>query len=107
LLYLLLYLWPNAKYFAGTATLSFDPYRPTILLNVSVEFFFKHCSPDPNFKFPADINFEYSFEKKSYVITNILNYFEKHILAYEDRQYYFYDRLRRQQFLRLFKKAHW
>jgi hypothetical protein len=72
-----------------------------------VTFFFDHCCSDPNFKFRADINFHYCYKKKLIVLRDIINYYEDFILQYEDRRYYFFDRLKRAQRQRLFNKVHW
>ena len=107
LLYLLLYLWPNDFYFTNEPSISFLSYDPSIFINMPVSFFFENCCSDPNFKFRADINFSYCYKKKLIVLRDIINYYEDFILRYEDRRFYFFDRLKRAQRQRLFNKVHW
>jgi len=104
LLYLLLYLWPNARYFTNVSTMSFDPERASIVINMTAEFYFKYLNKDPNFRFSTDINFEYSLKKKAKIIKDILRFWEKEIIKYEDQNEFKLNRIRRAQWRRLLAK---
>lgn len=85
LLYLLLYLWPNARYFAKNSTVFIDPHQCAIYINMTTDYFFKFCSPSPDFNFRADVNFEYDYPAKTKVVSSIINHFQKEILNLERR----------------------
>lgn len=85
LLYLLLYLWPNARYFAKNSSIFVEPHHSAIYINMTTDYFFKLCSPDPDFNFRADINFEYDYPAKTKVVTSIINHFQNEILNLEKR----------------------
>lgn len=109
LLYLLLYLWPNAKYFASKATMSFDPIKASVYINMTAEYYLRFLSVrEPDFTIPSNINLEYNAEKKAKIVRNIVTYFKKELIAYEDENEFDFYRIRRNQWRRLLKKIkHW
>lgn len=109
LLYFLLYLWPNAKYFSSKATMSFDPIKASVFINMTAEYYLQFLSvKDPNYVIPTTINLENSFETKSKIVRNIVTYFKKELIDYEDRNEFDFYRIRRNQWRRLLKKIrHW
>lgn len=104
LLYLLLYLWPNAKYFSSQPSIFYVPNKASIYMNLTTDFYFKNINTDPNFRFSTNINFEYDLAKKSKVVKDILGFFEQYILAYEDKKEFRINRYRKEQWRRLLKK---
>jgi len=77
--------------------MSFDPERASIVINMTAEFYFKYLNKDPNFRFSTDINFEYSLKKKAKIIKDILRFWEKEIIKYEDQNEFKLNRIRRAQ----------
>jgi hypothetical protein len=67
------------------------------MINMSVDYYFKHLNKDPNFSFSTSINFEYHLDKKAKVVSEIIKHFEKDILKYEDTYEFDLNKLRRNQ----------
>ena len=83
LLYILLYLWPNARYFQKNgANMYIDYPNFTIYINMTVEYFFS-CTKYKNLVIPTNINFEYDYQKKLKVLKTIINHFKYDILYFE------------------------
>ena len=101
LLYLLLYLWPNAFYFTKVSWMTIEPAKGLIVINMTVDYYFKHINRDPNFTIPTDINFEYDLRRKLVVVSRILRYWDSSIMDFEDRNEYNLFRLSRIQYRRL------
>lgn len=91
LLYLLLYLWPNAKYFNKSASIYFDGNSRSIFINMSSYFYINICNKDPNFVLPTGINFEFSPNRKLKVVKDIMNFFSKKIITYEHKHFLYFQ----------------
>jgi len=52
---------------------------------MTTDYFFKFCSPSPDFNFRADVNFEYDYPAKTKVVRSIVNHFQTEILSIEKR----------------------
>lgn len=82
LLYFLLYLWPNWKYFVEYSTISYYPKTSTFAIEMTVKFFFEKVNLDSTLHIPCDINFEYAYSKKIKVVSTIIDYFAKELVEY-------------------------
>lgn len=83
LLYILLYLWPNSRYFkTNSAFLYIDYENFTIYTGMTVEYFFS-STRYKNLQIPTNINFEYDYLKKLKVLRTIINHFKYDILYFE------------------------
>lgn len=84
LLYFLLYLWPNSKYFMNYSTINYYPETATFAIDMTVKFFFEKVNMYPKLKIPCNINFEYAYDKKIKVVNSIIDYFVDEFYEYAD-----------------------
>lgn len=107
LLYLLLYLWPNAKYFSINAHIYVNPFIDTTVINLNTKYFFRHCNKQPGLKFPGNINFEYNHPLKLKIMGFILDHFDSRMKLYEERNERFFEKMYRSRFNTLRKYTRW
>lgn len=78
--------------------MSFDPIKASVFINMTAEYYLQFLSvKDPNYVIPTTINLENSFETKSKIVRNIVTYFKKELIDYEDRNEFDFYRIRRNQ----------
>lgn len=85
LLYLLVYLWPNAVYFGSKGWVTVFPYENITVITLNTRYFYQFCNQQPGFHFYAGINFEYHYDLKEKVMKYILNFFSKTLYDFEYR----------------------
>lgn len=108
LLYLLLYLWPNARYFSVNASIVINPFTDHIVINLNTRYFYRFCCIDePDLSFYAGINFEYAHPLKTKIMKYILAHFKKDILAFEMEHENLVAKIWRAKFDRLRRYTHW
>lgn len=107
LLYLLLYLWPNAKYFGVNSSISINPYLGSTVINLNTKYFYRFCNQYPGLHFYAGVNFEYNYPLKFKIMKSILDHFSKDILYFEETHYRLVKRLWTEKFNNLRKYTRW
>lgn len=107
LLYLLLYLWPNAKYFSVSSSIYINPYTDTTVINLTAKYFFRFCNQQPGLRFYGGVNFEYNHPLKEKIMRFILAHFQDDIKNYEERHERLFIKLRRTRFNNLRRYTGW
>ena len=107
LLYLLLYLWPNAKYFSLNSSIIINPHLDQIVINLNTKYFFRFCNQQPGLRFPAGVNFEYAYPLKTKIMKFILAHYEADIRSYEESHQELLLKIRARKFWALLQYTHW
>lgn len=87
LLYLLVYLWPNAKFFGSKGSITYFPFSELTVITINTKYFYQYCNQDPGFHFYAGINFELHYDLKEKVMNYILDSFAKDTFRVEQNNY--------------------
>lgn len=104
---MLLYLWPNAKYFSNSASLVIDPAHSSMYINLNTKYFFRHCCTEPGFKFNAGINFENHYDVKIKVVGFIMDHFRGELKYFEKRESQLLQSIQAQRFRALYHYSGW
>lgn len=107
LLYLLLYLWPNAKFFSINSTIVMNPFSDGISIELTMKYFWRYCNQQRGMHFYAGTNFEYHYPLKIKIVKYILDHFEKDIIAYEKKHRIMLSDVYKVRFNNLRKYTHW
>jgi hypothetical protein len=99
LLYLLVYLWPNAKFFGSKGSITYIPPSDLTVITINTKYFYFHCNQEPGFQFYGGINFELHYDIKEKVLRFILNHFAPELENFEKMNlrslnYFWYPKFR-------------
>lgn len=107
LLYLLVYLWPNAKFFGCSGNITINPFLDSTVINLNQKYFFRYCTLDWYLRWHAGTNFEYNYPLKLIVMKSILQHFEHDIRAFEQKNSELTCYIWNHKFSALQKYTHW
>lgn len=107
LLYLLVYLWPNAKFFGLKGSITYLPLSELTVITVNTKYFYQYCNEEWGLHFPANINFEYDYVLKEKIMRYILEHFTKGTDKFEELNNIIFQHYWVERFEEVLKYTHW